>query len=67
MKNFRNAFGDYYVAGYQYGAFYDDYISITTKTSEQLESLTKKLSANLNLDSFNASANISKETQRRLS
>ncbi|MBQ8693507.1 MAG: hypothetical protein IJ520_10225 [Synergistaceae bacterium] len=60
---FRNNLGDYYVAGYQYGACYDAYISIRTETSEQTREVEKKLSAALNLgegdDQLNASADIS--------
>ena len=63
IKNFRNDFGDYYVSGYQYGACYDAYISITTKTSEQIDTVKRKLVASLNLDSVTASADLSKETK----
>ena len=63
LPEFRNDLGDYYVAGYQYGACYDAYISITTETSEQTREVEKKLSAALNLgdgdNTLNASADIS--------
>ena len=66
VKNFRNDFGDYYVSGYQYGACYDAYIAITTKTSEQIDTVKRKLLANLNLDNVTASADLSKETKNVL-
>ena len=43
---FRDEYGDYFVAGYQYGACYEASISITTDTIEQLDEV--KSSFNLN-------------------
>ena len=42
---FRDEYGDYFVAGYQYGGTYDAFISITTETSEQIESVKQQLRA----------------------
>ena len=66
ITEFRNDYGDYYVSGYQYGACYDAYISITTQTSEQLSEVESKLGANLNLDSFSASADLTNTTKDTL-
>ncbi len=44
---FREEFGDYFVAGYQYGGMYDAYVSITAETSEQLEKVKLQLGAQL--------------------
>ena len=44
---FREEFGDYFVAGYQYGGMYDAYVTITTETSEQLEKVKFELEAKL--------------------
>ena len=67
---FRNNLGDYYVAGYQYGACYDAYISIRTETSEQVREVEKKLSLALNLGEgdkqLNASADISSKLKDTL-
>ena len=43
--NFRNLYGDYFVAGYTYGGTYDAYISVTTETVEQLKEIKSKLRA----------------------
>ncbi len=63
LQDFRRELGDYYVAGYQYGACFDAYISITTKTSEQTKTVEQKLSLELNLgdgdDKLTASSDIS--------
>ena len=63
VDDFRYNYGDYYVSAHQYGACFDAYIAITTKTSEQLEEVESKLGASLNLKSFKASADISSKTQ----
>ncbi len=34
-EQFRSNYGDYFVAGYQYGGFYNAFITITTETTEQ--------------------------------
>ncbi len=47
-NEFRKEYGDYFVAGYQYGGMYEAKISITTNTSEQLEKLKVELGAQLN-------------------
>ena len=44
---FREEYGDYFVAGYQYGGMYDAYITITTETSEQLDEVKFQLGAKL--------------------
>ena len=44
---FREEYGDYFVAGYQYGGMYDAYITITTETSEQLDKVKLQLGAKL--------------------
>ncbi|MDY6399700.1 MAG: hypothetical protein SPL10_06295, partial [Synergistales bacterium] len=66
VRDFRNDFGDYYVSGYQYGACFDAYIGITTQTSEQLKEVESKLAANLNVNSFSSSADISNKTKDTL-
>lgn len=44
---FREEYGDYFVAGYQYGGMYDAYITITTETTEQLDEVKFQLGAKL--------------------
>lgn len=44
-SNFRNLYGDYFVAGYVYGGSYDAFISITTETTEQLKEVKYQLGA----------------------
>ena len=63
---FRNNFGDYFVAGYQYGAFFDAYISITTETSEQLTKLKTKIQATMDAKDTKASADIGHEVSDAL-
>ena len=46
--SFRNKYGDYFVDAYQYGGVYNAFITITTETSEQLDSLKVSLEASLN-------------------
>ena len=41
--NFRNLYGDYFVAGYTYGGTYDAFIAITTETTEQLNQVKSQL------------------------
>ena len=66
IKNFRNDFGDYYVSGYQYGACFDAYVSITTETSEQIKEVERKLSASLHFDDVNLSSDVSNKTKDTL-
>ena len=68
LEMFRNNLGDYYVAGYQYGACYDAYISIRTETSEQTRELEKRLSAELNLEQENGEKglNVSADVSSKL-
>ena len=40
---FRDEYGDYFVAGYQYGACYEASIAITTDTTEQLDEVKSSL------------------------
>ncbi len=42
-RDFREEYGDYFVGGYQYGATFDAFITITTKTPEQLERVKERL------------------------
>lgn len=63
---FRNNLGDYYVAGYQYGACYDAYISIRTETSEQIKEVEKKLSLALNLGDGDDQLNVSADFGSKL-
>ena len=44
---FRDEYGDYFVAGYQYGGMYEAHITITTSTSEQLDKVKMQLGAKL--------------------
>ena len=70
---FRDEYGDYFVAGYQYGGMYEAHITITTSTSEQLDKIKFQLGAKLRAmtasgDKVAASAdvNFSRETQEIL-
>ena len=47
---FREDFGDYYVAGYQYGGSYQMSLTITTRTTKQLDKMKTGISANLKDD-----------------
>ena len=44
---FREDYGDYYVAGYQYGGSYLASLTITTRTTEQLDKMKTGISTNL--------------------
>ena len=44
---FRDDYGDYYVAGYQYGGSYLASLTITTRTTEQLDKMKTGISTNL--------------------
>ncbi len=44
---FRDDYGDYYVAGYQYGGSYLASLTITTRTTEQLDKMKNGISTNL--------------------
>lgn len=66
LPEFRNDFGDYYVSGYQYGACFDAYISITTKTSEQIKSVEKKLAAEVTYNGVTGSGDVSQKTKDTL-
>ena len=46
-ESFREEYGDYFVAGYQYGGMYEAHIAITTDTTEQLDSVKTLLGASL--------------------
>ena len=61
--DFRKQFGDYFVCGYQYGACFDAYISISTKTSEQIKEVKQKLAVTATYNGVTASADMSKETK----
>ncbi|MBQ7221529.1 MAG: hypothetical protein IJS28_11170 [Synergistaceae bacterium] len=64
--NFRNLYGDYFVAGYVYGGTYDAFISITTETTEQLKEVKSQLGVkfqSLNEQGPQASAKIANETK----
>ena len=47
-NGFREEYGDYFVAGYQYGGMYEAHISITTETTEQLDNVKSEIGATLN-------------------
>lgn len=55
---FREEYGDYFVAGYQYGGMYEAHIAITTDTTEQLE----KVKTQLGLSIRNLGAALSGDT-----
>lgn len=63
---FRDNFGDYFVSGYQYGAFFDAYIAITTETAEQLEKLKVKVQATMDTKDVKASADVGTEISNAL-
>jgi len=60
--NFRNSYGDYFVAGYTYGGTFDAYISITTETTEQLKSIKSGLEASFN----SVNAKVTNETKNSI-
>ncbi len=64
--DFRKQFGDYFVCGYQYGACFDAYISISTKTSEQIKEVKQKLAVTATYGDATASADMSNETKNTL-
>ncbi|MBQ6970908.1 MAG: hypothetical protein IJP86_00980 [Synergistaceae bacterium] len=69
LTNFRNSYGDYFVAGYVYGGTYDAYISITTETTEQLQEVKSKLGAkyqSLDEQGAQAAAQLANETKEIL-
>ncbi len=54
-EEFRRNYGDYFVAGYQFGGTFNAFITITTETSEQLYSVEAAIEANLKSSAtFNA-------------
>ncbi len=64
--DFRKEFGDYFVAGYQYGGCFDAFITLTTESREQLKQLTTAFEAKLQgLEStdLNAGVNVSNDLQ----
>ena len=73
---FRQEYGDYFVAGYQYGGMYEAHIAITTETTEQLEKVKSQFGASLNTmgaslsgdqgSGVSAELNFSKTTQETL-
>ena len=65
-KAFREEFGDYFVGGYQYGGTYDAIITISTKTSEQLEKVKSHLSASFTSEEKAASADVANESKNFL-
>lgn len=68
-NNFRNAYGDYFVAGYLYGGTFDAYIQITTKTSAQIDTIKTSLSGVKSSDKaedFKANINFARELQNTL-
>ena len=65
LGQFREKYGDYFVAGYKYGGTYDAFITITTKTMEQLEEVKTKLSANFKTAVSATVENKTKETLER--
>ncbi|MBQ7732423.1 MAG: hypothetical protein IJT58_00190, partial [Synergistaceae bacterium] len=66
ISAFRNEFGDYFVGGYQYGGTYDAIITISTKTTEQLEKVKTHLSASFNSESATASADVGNKSKNYL-
>ena len=44
---FREEYGDYFVAGYQYGGMYEAHISITTETTEQLDKVKSEIGVSI--------------------
>ncbi|MBR2209372.1 MAG: hypothetical protein IJ859_11245 [Synergistaceae bacterium] len=65
IGQFRNRYGDYFVAGYKYGGTYDAFITITTKTMEQLDEVKTTLSANFKTAASAKVENTTKETLTR--
>ena len=66
ITKFREKYGDYFVAGYKYGGTYDAFITITTKTMEQLEEVKTKLSANFSSAKVAVSADVGNTTRETL-
>ena len=65
-KAFRDEFGDYFVGGYQYGGTYDAIITISTKTTEQLDKVKTHLSASFSSEENAASADVGNESKNFL-
>lgn len=66
ISAFRNEFGDYFVGGYQYGGTYDAFITISTKTTEQLEKVKTHLTASFSSEENTASADVGNEAKNFL-
>ena len=66
MTKFRNRYGDYFVGGYRYGGTYDAFITITTRTMEELKAVKATLAANFNSANAAASADIAHATSEDL-
>ena len=65
-EKFRKEYGDYFVAGYQYGGVYNAYISITTETEEQLDTLKAALSGSFKSGNNSISAEAQAEMKRAM-
>ena len=63
---FRENFGDYFVAGYKYGACFDAYIAITTQTTEQLQKTKLSIQAAMQGKDLTASGDLSHEVSDAL-
>lgn len=66
INAFRNEFGDYFVGGYQYGGTYDAIITISTKTTEQLDKVKTHLSASFTSEETAASADVGNQSKNFL-
>ncbi len=66
LTTFRNEYGDYFVAGYKYGGTYDAFITITTKTMEQLDTVKSGFGVKFESEGKAASADIGNETKELL-
>ena len=67
--DFRKEFGDYFVAGYQYGGCFDAFITLTTESREQLNELKTVFEAKLQgleSDDPRAGVNVSNDLQETI-
>lgn len=63
---FRERYGDYFVAGYQFGGTFDAFMTITTETMEQLKDVKTQFSIGFNTEKGAASADVGTQLKETL-